>query len=451
MDTTVAAAVNALGPGLSGTAPIAVLDTGVDPSTPELAGRIVTPLDALTPGSDAGDVDGHGTEVAGIAAGQPGLVQGISPTSPIMPIQIYNADGGSTPGAVVSGIRWAINNNAGAINVSSIEPLLNAPASDVAALSRAINDAFNRGIMVVAPMGNEGGSVPNMPAALPHVLAVGATSDTVNGTRSTFSNTGSWVDLVSPATGLTAPASQKFCSEGYGLASGTSFAAPAVAAAAAMVAQARPELTPQQRFDVLRNSARDVGFTGRDDETGFGMLNVGAALRATPPALERSPEVDDDPIYVRKAGAAKHPTLLLRSKSTKLTGTLSRSKDPSDVYPVRVGKNQRLSVSAKATLKDSVLDLNVFKPSVGDYDVSNGITSQQLTGVGGFAADPRLVTRVAKAGTYFISVEVPDLLDDADQEDGVSIPAIEPYSLSVSVKKIPAQKRRAKKRSKTAR
>lgn len=446
--TSVAAAVNAVGVSLDRTDPIAILDTGVDASLPELAGRVVSPYDVLDKSEDADDVDSHGSEVASVAAASPGLFRGISPTSPIMPIQIYTGDGSTTNGSVVAGIRWAIDHGAGAIDISGIDALTSASASDVTALTRIVGEAFNRGILVVAPVGNEGTTQANIPAALPHVLAVGAISDSL-GTRSTFSNVGSWVDLMAPGQGMTVPAPRKFCPQGYGLASGTSFAAPAVAAAAAMIAAARPELTPQQRFDVLRKTARDVSLGGRDDETGFGVLDVAAALTAPAPAIEAGAEPDDDPIYVRGANASKHPPLLSRGSRARLTGQLARGKDPGDVYPVKVGRNKRLLVTAKAGLADSVLDLNIYKPGVGDYDVSGDVTKQRVVGTGGFAGDPQLVAKITKPGTYYVSIEVPDLIDpDETAEDraGVSIPAAEPYTLSVSTKALP--KPRKKKTSK---
>jgi Subtilase family len=447
--TSVAAAVNALDVTLGGTAPIAILDTGVDGSIPELAGRIVSPYDVLDKNEDADDVDGHGSEVAAIAAATPGLFRGISTSSPIMPVQIYTGDGSTTAGSVVAGMRWAIDHGAGAIDISGIDPLATASAADVTALTRIIGEAFNKGIMVVAPVGNEGTTQANIPAALPHVLAVGGMSDSL-GTRSTFSNVGSWVDLLAPGQSITLPAPRKFCPHGYGLANGTSFAAPAVAAAAAMVSAARPDLTPQQRFDVLRKTARDVSLGGRDDETGFGVLDVGAALTAPAPAKEASAEPDDDPIYVRGPNASKHPSLLSRGRSQRVAGQLSRGKDPADVYPVKVGKNKRLLVTVKAGLADSVLDINIYKPGAGDYDVSGDATKQRVVGTGGFAGDPQLVAKITKAGTYYVSVEVPDLIDpDETAEDtaGVSIPAAEPYTLAVSTKALPKPKKKPKKKT----
>jgi hypothetical protein len=451
-DMTVPSAVNSLGIPPIETAPIAILDTGIDPATPELAGRVVPGWDALGNAADGTDVDGHGTQVAGIAAGVLGNVQGVSPGSPVMPVRIYNGDGAGTAQSMITGIRWAVDHGASVINISSIQKLADASAKDVNAITIAIAQAFNRGVLVVAPAGNEGSEQTDMPAALPHVLTVGA-SDGL-GTRATFSNAGAWVDLVAPGNSLVAPMPKAYCDSGYGLASGTSFAAPAVAGAGALLAKLRPELTAQQRFDLLRTTARDVGLTGRDDETGYGVLDVAAALAAPAPAPGgSSPEVDDDPYFVRGQFAARHPTLLARTKRASVTGQLSRAKDPADVYPVRVNKGERLTVSAVARAEDSLLTLTIWSPSVGDFDVTNDVGKQRIVSTGGFAQDPVLKMEAKRTGTYYVSVEATDLIDE-DTDPGESpppIPQAEPYTAKfskVKVKRKPVKKK-TKKRSST--
>jgi subtilisin family serine protease len=430
--------VNALSVSAPDTAPIAILDTGVSGAVPEIGGRIVGAFDALAATENADDLDGHGTEVAGIAAGAPGLVQGVSPTSPVMPVRIFNRLGESSAQALVAGIRWAIARGAAVINISSAAPQADASAADIESLTRATTDAFNKGILVVASAGNDGTTKANLPAALPHVLAVGASD--LAGTRAAFSNTGPWIDLVAPATSLVAPMPAAFCASGYGVANGTSFAAPAVSGAAALLAKLRPELTPQQRFDVLRTSAHDVAPSGRDDETGFGLLDVGAAMVAKAPVPESSREVDDDPYYVRGANASGHPVLLAKARTATLTGQVSPAKDPSDVYRVRLRKGDRFVASAKVTGQDSVVSLALWKPAVGDFDISNGVTKQQIVSSGGFSSTPELKMRVTKGGTYYVSVEAPDPVDSENPE--AVVPASEPYRLTISRQKLATKPKR---------
>jgi subtilisin family serine protease len=446
LDDTVPAVVNARSVSAPDTPPIAMLDTGVDGTVPELAGRLVSPFDALGGSMDGSDFDGHGTEVAGIAAGAPGLVQGVSPTSPVMPVRIFNRYGDSSTQALLTGIRWAIDHGASVINISAVAPLKDVSTKDVAAVTRAIGEAFSTGVLVVAAVGNEGEDQAGFPSSLPHVVAVGG-SDTF-GVRATFSDTGPWVDLVSPAASLQAPTALDLCPSGYGVANGTSFAAPAVAGAAALLAKLRPELNVEQRFSVLRSSARDVSLAGRDDETGFGVLDVQAAVSAPAPlASGPSPEVDDDPYFVRGPFASSHPTLLSKSRTAKLSGDVSPAKDPSDVYPVRLRKGERFVAGATVkTLKgvDSLIELGLWRPGVGDFDVSNEAAKQRVVSTGGFATDPRLTTRVTRTGTYYLSVEAPDAVDPDDPQ--AAIPVSQPYQLTLTRQTLTVKKRAVKKK-----
>jgi hypothetical protein len=444
-DTRIASAVNALQVSAPDTQPIAILDTGVSPDTPEIGSRLVDPFDSGSGTDDVADLDGHGTQVAGIAAGQPGRMRGVSPTSPLMPVRVYNRLGTSSTDWLVAGITWAAAHGAAVINISSSTASADASPAEIDALTRAVTNAFDSGSLVVASAGNDGTAQATLPASLPHVLTVGGSD--LTGLRATFSNTGAWIDLVAPATSLVAPVPPGYCPSGFAVANGTSFAAPAVAGAAALLAKMRPELSVQQRFDVLRTSARDIDPSGRDDETGFGMLNVDGAVHAAAPPRQSSPEVDDDPFYVRGANAADHPTLLARAKKARVTGQLSPAKDPADVYPVRLKKNERFVASAKVAGTDSLVSLGLWRPNVGDFDVSNGVTKQQIVSTGGFSSDVTLRMRVKTTATYFVSVEVPDAVDPDDPT--ATVPALEPYTmvLSRATIKTPKTAKGKKKRS----
>jgi hypothetical protein len=447
-DARIASAVNALSVSAPTTPPIAILDSGITSTVPEIGDRLVTPFDVPTGGTDGSDLDGHGTEVAGIAAGAGGLLQGVSPTSPLMPVRIYNRGGDTTVPWMVAGINWAVQNHAAVINISSSMPQSDASAADMASLTRAVTDAFNKGTLVVASMGNDGNGAAQIPSSLPHVIGVGASD--LTGNRATFSNTGPWVDLVSPAKSLVAPISTDYCPSGFGVANGSSFAAPAVAGAAALLAQLRPALTIQQRFDVLRKSATDVPIAGRDDETGYGLLNVQNAMNLAAPSLQSSPEVDDDPYYVRGVNAAGHPVLLTKARKIRRVGELSPAKDPSDVYPVRIKKGERLTVSAKASGSDSLIALGLWKPTVGDFDVSNEVSKNEIVSTGGFAGDVALKMDSKRTATYYVSVEAPDAVDPDDPT--AEAPITEPYQLALSKTKTPKpkpkKKAKAKKRKK---
>jgi hypothetical protein len=242
--------------------------------------------------------------------------------------------------------------------------------------------------------------------------------------------------VLLPAEGIEAPLPRALCAAGFGFSSGTSFAAPTLGGAAALIKAQRPGLTVQQHFELTRRAATDIGATGRDNDSGFGVLDVSAGLRATPLAKETSSEVDDDPYWVRGARARQHPALLTRKKLRfKAQGSVSSAKDPADVYPVVLSKGERLVVSAKAADSAHLLELQILRPTATGFDVTEGDPANVAVGTAGLQSDPPLELRASRPGTYFIVVVAPDPVDPLDP---ALIPAdLEPYTLS-------AYKQRAK-------
>ncbi len=427
--------VGALGLGTPATAPIAVLDSGVDADVPELAGRVLPGLDAATGTPVSGDLDGHGTAVAAVAAGVPG---GISPSSPILPIRVFDPSGDSTADTVARGIDLAVAKGASVINLSGAGAAADAAPADIALVTAAINRAFTKGVLVVTASGNTGDGAPQVPANLPHVLVAGSTG--WSGGRADFSSTGPWVDLAAPAEGITVSQPRALCQSGYASVSGTSFAAPALAGAAAVVSQVRRALTVQQRFELVRRAAADIAPEGRDDETGFGLLDVRRGLSAPAPARDTSTEVDDDPYWVRGARGKRHPAALRRSRRFKATGSVSPAKDPSDVYPVRLARGERLTASLRVTDRADALALAVFAPSSGDFDVTRGVTRRLLADAGGFSAAPTLRLRASRAGTYYVAIQAADP-QDPDEPDA-AVPATQAYRLTLAKQRAPRTGRR---------
>ena len=143
------------------------------------------------------------------------------------------------------------------------------------AIQQAIETAIRKGMLVVAAAGNDGeaGSPLTYPASLPHVLTAAATDEQNQPTS--FSSRSRFVDLAAPGQDITVASAldNSWASE-----DGTSFSSPLVAGAAAWVWTVRPELDASQLFEVMRRSATDIGTPGRDDATGYGLLNVPAAL-----------------------------------------------------------------------------------------------------------------------------------------------------------------------------
>jgi subtilisin family serine protease len=360
------------------TPPIAILDSGVA-NVPELSGRIRAGADVTTGGQNTRDTDGHGTAVATVAAGQAGGVRGISPTSPIIPIKIFNARGESTAEWVVEGVAEAISRGAGVINISAAGDITGTDPVVNRAVENAFNEAVTSGIPVIAPSGNEGAPKLDIPASYAHVIAVGATDE--SNLVADFSNTGAGLDLAAPGASITSAAPQFLCSTGYAIVSGTSFSAPAVAGAAALLLAQHPGLDPTQLTDMLRLHGPREPAPAWGPGLGFGLLDVPAVLAAPVPPAD-APEVDDDVTW-----AKRHPPVLTTStRSRAIAARVATHTDPADTFRLRLRKGDRLRAVLKATGARLALSL-----SNGHRVIARG--------------NP-LRTRVKKSGTYYVSVAV---------------------------------------------
>jgi subtilisin family serine protease len=422
---------------------VAILDTGVDPSVPQLAGRVLPGVDARTGAPIADDPDGHGTQAAGVVAANGAGVRGVSPATSILPVRIFDpATRSSTADGLANGIAEAVKHGARVIVVEGAGALEGIAAADELKIVKAVGDAWSEGALVIAPAGDDNLGTATMPGSLPHVLSVGAS--TPLNLKSAQSNTGPWIDLVAPGEGITSPLPGSICNLGFGFSTGTTMAAPAVGGAAALIMGQRPGLTTQQYFELVRRATTDVGSTGRENDTGFGVLNVAAGLSATPQTKETQPEVDDDLHWLRGPYAKAHPPLLTKTKLRfKAFGSVSPAKDPADVYPVQLSKGERLVVSLRAADTAALLELAVLRPAAEDFDITNSVVdSNRAVATGGFSYDPQLEFTATRTGTHYIAIESADAFDP---EDPTAIPSdIEPYQLSAYKQK----KKKAKKAKK---
>jgi subtilisin family serine protease len=281
---------------------IAVLDTGADLTAPGLAGRVSGTYDVRTGTKAVDDRGGHGTFVASLAAGAgAGGVAGFGGEARLLVVKV--ADSATFNDVdVAAGILYAVRHGARIVNLS-VAGRTRSPVEE-----SAIRYAAERGVLLVAAAGNDAlaGDPPEYPAALLQPvgsdgvvelgLAVGASD--FDGQRAAFSEHGSFVSLAAPgasvfgAVAVRAPVSTfprsslPGASTGglYGFASGTSFAAPEVAGAAALVWAARPELTAAQVAEILEQTASGEGSWTPD--LGYGVIDVAAAVEraAHPPA-----------------------------------------------------------------------------------------------------------------------------------------------------------------------
>jgi subtilisin family serine protease len=251
---------------------VAVVDTGVDLNHPDLAARLVPGIDIVNHDSVPGDDHGHGTMVAGILAAQTNNAAGVAGVTwrgRIMPVKVLDATGAGTDAGVAAGIVWAADHGAKVINLSLGGP----GASSV--IQAAVDHALAEDAVVVAAAGNDATSEPEWPAAATGVVAVGAT--TWSDTLASFSNYGSWIDLVAPGVKITSTAR----GGGYATGSGTSFSSPIVAGVAALARAADPAASAAEVTDRLSRGAKDLGVPGVDATFGAGLLDALATLRLT--------------------------------------------------------------------------------------------------------------------------------------------------------------------------
>lgn len=356
---------------------IAILDTGVAP-VPELAGRLKGGYNVANDTRNTGDIDGHGTAAASIAAAAAGGVRGVSPSTPIIPIKIFDDAGRAGPDELIAGIARAVDENAGVINLS-IEALpTDIDPADATAIKNAIDGAVSLGIPVIAASGNEGAPSLDVPAAYPHVINAGAT--TISGALASFSNTGSGLDLVAPGEDIITAAPSVLCSRGYGFVSGTSFAAPAVAGAAALLLQKHPDLDVGQVADMLKLHGRRSAPPAWSMDTGFGLLDVPAVLAAPVPPSDQ-PEVNDTIKWAKLQSAA----LSAPKRSRTLTAQMAPRMDPVDVYRVRLKTGDRFSARVKLP---------------GGATAGLAFGRSKLAAVRG----TKLSRKITRTGTYFVGV-----------------------------------------------
>ena len=248
---------------------IAVVDTGVDADHADLTGKILDGFNIFSDNADFGDVLGHGTLVAGVAAAASnnGLgVTGMAWGSPILSVRVCDENGQTTSRHVAAGILWAVNQGADVINVSF------APLWSNRVIRSAAQTAMFRGSLVVISAGNGGGLTTSR--GFPEALFVGAIN--TERTVASFSDQGPFVDVVAPGTSINSTR----LGDTYGLTNGTSFSAPLVSGLAALAWSTNPELRPVSIMNAITEHAIDLGGSGKDAAYGYGLIDAAATVHA---------------------------------------------------------------------------------------------------------------------------------------------------------------------------
>jgi subtilisin family serine protease len=306
---------------------VAVLDTGVQISHPDLAGNIWTNsgeiagngidddangvvddvhgANAFDGSANIDDDNGHGTHVAGIIAARKGNGiggSGLAPGAKIMPVKVLDANMAGTTDSLAAGIRYAVDNGARILNVSVNS---DQPAD---ALKSAVDYAAQKGAIIVASAGNNGRNIdllPSYPASLTSAAVFSIAAETADGVLWNLSNTGLLsVDLAAPGEHIASTAT----GSGYQSRTGTSAAAPFVSASLALLSSARPDLSLATLREAITTTTKTSGVLAKLLGSG-GRLDVGAAMHRVMGASWRT------------APASTGISLRLRSKSSARPGT----------------------------------------------------------------------------------------------------------------------------------
>ncbi|MDZ4195855.1 MAG: S8 family serine peptidase, partial [Candidatus Izemoplasmatales bacterium] len=249
---------------------VAIIDTGIDTSHPEFTNRI-HPNSYNSRTKEVGitkvvDDFGHGTMVAGIIGAikdNSRGIAGIAPNISLLIIKANNAELGSfQDSSIIEGIYYAVDQGARIINLSLGGTYAN-PQTKV-----AIDYATAHGVIVVAASGNDGISTPMYPAAFEEVISVGAVDS--KKTVASYSNFGTTIDIVAPGSEIITTVRNS----GYGSGSGTSFAAPQVAGALALVLSHQSGLSVGELKARITMTALDRGAIGYDEFYGYGIVNT---------------------------------------------------------------------------------------------------------------------------------------------------------------------------------
>jgi subtilisin family serine protease len=411
---------------------VAVIDSGIDGSHPEFVGRIVAAR-SFVGGSPFRDEQGHGTFVAGEIGANPFNgegVAGLAFNAQLMIAKVVGADGTVSLRGEVAAIHWAVDNGARVINLSlgGVRDPLDSSLDTYSPLEQAaVEYAYGKGVVVVAAVGNgpQSPATPwsfaHYPSALPHVIGVSAIRQ--NGSVPDYSNRDTvYNDLAAPGDGMfsTIPqelvdSSRAVCAEHpysdcgpfeFRDAIGTSFAAPQVSAAAALLLGVDPALRPDQVAWLLERSADDATaatgcvacVVGRDRFTGWGTLDVNAALVALTtaplPSADRYEPNDD-------AGPGAHAVPPL---PRAIEATLDYWDDNIDVYRIRLVKGRRLFARASPSLPGS-MHMALWAPGTVRVE---GLAAQEPRLVQSrlVAGQARLGYLARKTGTYYLELKL---------------------------------------------
>ncbi|MFL5917218.1 MAG: S8 family peptidase [Gaiellaceae bacterium] len=337
---------------VGGSPKLALIDSKLDITHPEFEGSRIT-----TVGSRPVQ-DEHGTATAAVAAA-PTNGRGIEGVWPGM--IATNFDTNLSCGDIVHRIKAVVERGYDVLNMSY------GAAEECFAESAELQRATAAGVLLVAAAGNEfaEGNPLEYPASLPHVVTVAAVD--LNGETSYFSNANAAVDVAAPGERVWTAVPLAYddfdrSRDGYTMVDGTSFASPIVAGVASWVAADRPHLTVDQLANVVKLSAIDLDEDGWDPNTGYGLVQVGNALRMQAP--RNDPYEPNENIFWVNGDILRHRAPRVfdgRPRHSRVRARLDQFEDPADVYRVRFPGHSKTRITVNPSFGDT--DVAVYRGS----------------------------------------------------------------------------------------
>ncbi|CAH0135139.1 Thermophilic serine proteinase [Peribacillus sp. Bi96] len=355
---------------------VAIIDDGIDRGHGDLKGKIVNAYDTIRNRKNIVPAGEHGTHIAGIIAGSAnnGIGgAGVAPNVKLMPINVFDGEYADTAD-IIDAIHYAVQNKANIINMSLGD------TSYSEALNKAVQEAYKKGILIVAAAGNEGDMGKNVqrvyPAAFSNVISVAATDN--RDKRPSYSNYHSTVDIAAPGDDIlsTLPNGK------YGWMSGTSMATPMVTGVAALIWSNEPKLNKTEVEYRLYDSAVDLGTKGKDIYYGNGRVNAKKALEMktlTKPAVTAISDKDTKvtgkipadfktgtvSIYTDKKQLAE---VKINGEKT-FTATIAKQTAGTTIFTRVIDKSGNRSVPVSFKVQDKTAPAKPSVNTVGDNTV----------------------------------------------------------------------------------
>lgn len=345
---------------------VAIVDTGVDATHPDLAGQLVPGWNMYDNNADTTDVYGHGTQVAGVVGAASNNTIGVSSyawQAKIMPVRISGLDGSATVSTIANGLIWAADHGARVANISYA-------VSGSPTVQNSAQYMKNKGGVTVVAAGNSGGLDSSV--ATETMISVAATD--INDVRASWSTYGPFVDVSAPGAGIWTTTR----GGGYSAVSGTSFSSPATAGTVTLMMAANPQLGPVDLARILKSTTVDLGTAGWDQYYGSGRVNTFAAVQAAALAVP---------------GDSISPTVSIGSpgNNTTVSGWVSVDASASDnVGVTRVD----LLANGKLVASDNVAPFAFSWDSTKTPDGAAQLVAYAYDAAGNYSASSAVVANV---------------------------------------------------------